>query len=34
LIFVLAGLVETDNARAFLFGIPCLAAAYWLFTKK
>ena len=34
LIFVLAGLVETDNARAFLFGIPCLVAAYWLFTKK
>jgi TIR domain len=34
LIFVLAGLIETDNARAFLFGIPCLATAYWLFTKK
>lgn len=34
LIFVLAGLIETNNERAFLFGIPCLAAAYWLFTKK
>jgi hypothetical protein len=34
LIFVLAGLIETNNERAFLFGIPCLAAAYWLFTNE
>lgn len=34
LIFVLAGLIDTDNSRAFVFGIPCLAAAYWLFTRR
>ena len=34
LIFVFAGLTGPDTGRAFLFGIPCLAVAYWLFTKK
>lgn len=34
LIFVFAGLTGPDTERAFLFGIPCLAVAYWLFIKK
>jgi TIR domain-containing protein len=34
LIFVFAGLTGPDTERGFLFGIPCLAVAYWLFTKK
>ena len=34
LIFVFAGLTGPDTERAFFFGIPCLGAAYWLFTKK
>jgi TIR domain len=34
LIFVFAGLTGPDTERAFLFGIPCLVVAYWLFTKK
>jgi TIR domain len=34
LLFVFAGLTGPDTERAFLFGIPCLVVAYWLFTKK
>lgn len=34
LIFVFAGLTGPDTERAFMFGIPCLALAYWLFTKN
>jgi hypothetical protein len=34
LIFVFAGLTGPDTERAFLFAIPCLAVAYWLFTRK